>query len=259
MQLIERYKSAFTWSGLIIGLIAVLYLVTVPFSASTDNLKKRQLDIAREIEKNLSAGVYRDEKNVQVLSEEIKYVEAKLAQIKGQVNFKSGLEYQLPAAKQEWLITLQAKARALQKKMEKIAADKGVQIPNSIEIPSDIQSDAIPLYFEKLDMMEQLMNYAIESDVDEVAAIGLSAVLSDFGSTSSGGKPVNPADAANIVSIKVSGSFKSISKFIYRLTSATRLLCLEKAVLETAKPELDKVTITIAVSAVKVKDDNQTK
>ncbi|MFH1227448.1 MAG: hypothetical protein V1701_06045 [Planctomycetota bacterium] len=259
MQLVERYKTAFTWGGLIIGLIAVLYLVTIPFSANYDSLKKRQLDIVRDIEKNLSTGFYRDDKSVQALTEEVNYVEGKLAQLKGQINFKPGAEYQLPPAKPDWLITLQSKAKALQKKMEKTAAEKGVRIPNSIEIRSDIPPDDIPLYFEKIDMMDQILNYAVDSGVDEVLAIGSDGILGDFNQTGSGVRQAKSADAPNIVPIRVSGSFKSINKFIFRLISATRMLSLEKAVLETAKPEVDKTVLTVAVSAVKVKNDNPTK
>lgn len=247
----SRYKDIILWSGLAIVLVAVVYLSVVPFSSDVRNYQSRQEQIIKDLSVKLANGTYNDDKNVQAISEEIKYSENRFNQLKEQINFKPGNDYQLPANKGDWLITLQSKTKALQKKTEKLAADKNIRIPASVDIPAEIPLDSIPAYFEKLDMMEQLLGYAIESGCEEVIAIGSEGSLGDFMLTS-GGRSSRPTDTtANIVPIKIRGNFKAVNKFIYLLTNAPRFLSLEKSLLENVRPEIDKIILTIAVSAAK--------
>jgi hypothetical protein len=239
----------------------VIYLILSSLYSGVQRFKDQQVKISDEVKMNLTKGVYNDEKNVSVITEEVKYIENKLGQLKGQINFKPGVNYQLPADKKDWLITLQSKAKLLQKKMETMAADKGVRVSCPIELPSDIPPDAVSVYFEKLDVMEQILGYAVESRCDEVIAIGTEGVLRDFVSTSAGGVRSAQASAipANIVPIKIIGNFNAINKFTYALISSSRFLCVEKVKLENIQPETDRLILTIAVKAVKIKDDSPIK
>lgn len=250
----NRYKDVIVWVGLAGVLAVAVYLARVPFSSDARDYENRREQMLKEMGLKLANGTYNDEKNVQTISEEIRYGENRLNQLKGQISFKPGSEYQLPANKGDWLVTLQSKAKALQKKMEKLAADKNVRLPGSIDVPSEILIDNIPLYFEKVDIMEQLLGYAIESGCEEVSAIGSEGSLADFMLAK---KPADPS--ANIVPIKVRGNFKSVNKFAYLLVNAPRFLCLEKVLLENVRPEIDKVVLTVAVSAAKIKYDSPTK
>ncbi|MBI4712680.1 MAG: hypothetical protein HY762_05200 [Planctomycetes bacterium] len=233
--------------------LAVYYLVLAPFHQEANELKEQQAKTIKTIETDFRSGNIRDRKDIANITDELKYVDGKLSQLKERVTFRLRPDYQLPAEKRDWLITLQSRLKSLQKRTENTAAARGIKLP-ALEFQFNEAQD-LSLYFEELDVIDQLLSAAIESGCSEVLAVG---TASEIGPGGKGFHKHNTADAAagkNLVPIKIKGTFESLMRLVHMIQSpeqaSGRFLALESVVLESDQPDVDTMTGTIIVSGVK--------
>ncbi|MEK7310234.1 MAG: hypothetical protein AAB038_05395 [Planctomycetota bacterium] len=224
----------------------------------TANLQEQQYKLRSEIETKVKKGQFLSEKSIQNAQEEIKFVEGIFSSLRNRINFKPlpGYEIQPTRRQDELTVNFQSLHKDTQKRMEKTAAQKGVPIPAKIEFPlSRASEETIRLYYERLDILEQLVNLAMASNCLKIIDWGVSE--NDFKEFRDI-KDVNfksAVGAKNLVLIKVNGTFNSITQFVGLLRSAERFVSLEKMVISnTGGPDSDNVTVAFIAAGVKLEE-----
>ncbi|MFH1231248.1 MAG: hypothetical protein V1709_07095 [Planctomycetota bacterium] len=248
--LIKEKKFVLFVIGVLILVFAVYYLFIAPNQRETIRLKAEQATIRLEIENRVKKGDFIAEKSIQNAAEELKFMENRYATLKDRINFKPLPGYQLPGSK-DLIVNFQTLLKEAQKRMEKKAAQKGIPIPSKLEFP--LTNDKIVLYYEKLDMIEQLVNLVMDSNCQKIISFGVTE--SDFKDFSDIKEIMKTNSCTkNMVFIKINGSFNSIMKFVNLLKNAGRFIALEKAIIENTNPDSDKITATFIIAGVKLAD-----
>ncbi|MFH0887946.1 MAG: hypothetical protein V1871_01910 [Planctomycetota bacterium] len=256
--LIKEKKFVLLIIGTLILVLGGYYLFIIPNQQEILRLKQEQSKIRLDIENKVKKGDFIAEKSIQNAEEELKFMESRYSTLKNKIKFKSLAGYQLPDINKqpgELILNFQTLVKEAQKRMEKKAAQKGIPIPSKFEFPlTNASSDKISLYYEKLDMIEQLVNLAMECNCQKVISFG--ATESDFKEFKDIKETVIKTNLGtkNLVFIKINGSFDSIMKFINLLRNAERFIALEKAIIENANPDSDNITATLIIAGVKLAD-----
>lgn len=255
--LIKEKKFVLLIIGTLILVLGGYYLFIIPNQQEIIRLKQEQSKIRLEIESKVKKGDFIAEKSIQNAEEELKFMESRYSTLKNKIKFKSLAGYQLPDIKElgPLIVSFQTLVKEAQKRMEKKAAQKGIPIPSKFEFPlTNVSSDKIFLYYEKLDMIEQLINLAMDCNCQKVISFG--ATESDFKEFKDIKETVIKTNSGtkNIVFIKINGSFDSIMKFINLLRNAERFIALEKAIIENTNPDSDNITATLIIAGVKLAD-----
>jgi hypothetical protein len=182
-------------------------------------------------------------------------VENRASALRNRITFTPLPGYEIPAIQRpdELVVNFQSLLKETQKRMEKNAAQKGIPIPAKIEFPlSKAAAEAVRLYYERLDILEQLVNMAMDSNCLKIMEWGVSE--NDFREFREF-RELNfksSAGSKNLVLIKINGTFDSIVRFVSRLRTAERFLCLEKMALNSGGPDLDNVTAAFIVAGLKL-------
>ena len=256
--LIEHKKfTAFVLVTLFALLVEYYYFIS-GIQDETSDLQEQQYKLRSEIETKVKKGPFISEKSIQNAEEEIKFVERRFSALHNRINFKplSGYQIQATRRQDELIVNFQSLLKDTQKRMEKAAAQKGIPIPAKLEFPLNKASDeTIRLYYERLDILEQLVNLAMASNCLKVIDWGVSE--NDFREFRDI-KEINFKSALgvkNLVSIKINGTFSAMTQFISRLRGAERFVSLEKmAVSNTGGPDSDNITVTFIVAGVKLEE-----
>jgi len=238
-------------------LIEYYYFIAEIHNETTD-LQEQQYNLRSEIENKVKKGPFISEKSILNAQEEIKFVESRFSALRSRINYKPLAGYQIPTMQRqdELIVNFQSLLKDTQKRMEKNAAQKGISIPAKLEFPlSKVPEETLRLYYERLDILEQMVNLAMESTCLKVTDWGVSEndfkEFRDF-------KELNFKSAVgtkNLALIKINGTFSSIMKFISRLRNAERFVSLEKMVISnTGGPDSDNVTGAFIVAGVKLEE-----
>jgi len=254
--LIEHKKfTVFVLVTLFLLLVEYYYFIS-GIQDETSGLQAQQYKLRAEIEAQVKKGPFLSEKSIQNAQEEIKFVEGRFSSLRNRINFKPlpGYEIQATRRQDELIVNFQSLLKDTQKRMEKNAAQKGVPIPAKIEFPlSKVSDETIRIYYERLDILEQLVNLAMASNCLKVIDWGITET--DFKDSREFKELYfkSALGAKNLVLIKVNGTFGSITQFISRLRSAERFVSLEKmAISNTGGPDSDNVTVTFIVAGIKL-------
>ncbi|HLD36237.1 MAG TPA: hypothetical protein VJC37_05910 [Planctomycetota bacterium] len=242
----------------LVALLAEYYYFIAGIQDETSELQAQQSKLRSDIETKVKKGPFLSEKSIQNAQEEIKFVENRFATLRNRLNFKPLAGYEVPVIQRQdqLIISFQSLLKDTQKRMEKAAAQKGVPLPAKLEFPlSKASEETIRLYYQRLDILEQLVNLAMDSNCLKVIDWGVSE--NDFREFRDI-KEINfksALGAKNLVLIKINGAFGSITQFISRLRSAERFVSLEKmAVSNTGGPDSDNITVTFVVAGVKLEE-----
>lgn len=253
--LIKEKKFVLFVIGTLILVFAVYYLFVIPNQEETVKLQEEQSKIRLEIENKVKKGDFIAEKSIQNADEELKFIENRCSTLKNKVNFKSLPGYQIPDVKSsELTVYFQTLLKDVQKRIEKKAAQKGIPLPSKFEFPlTNVVSDKIFLYYEKLDIIEQLVNLVMDSNCQKIISFGVTE--SDFKDYDIKETVTKTGSVTkNMVSIKINGTFDSIMKFVNLLKNAERFVVLEKAIIENINRDSDNIMATFIVAGVKLAD-----
>ncbi|MEW6027091.1 MAG: hypothetical protein AB1599_07350 [Planctomycetota bacterium] len=243
----------------VLATVALLLIEYRYFIAGTRDeiaaLQEQQYKMRADIGNKVKKGPFISEKSIPNAEEEIKYVEARYSALRNKINFKPLPGYEIPATRRqdELIVLFQSLLKDTQKRMEKTAAQKGIPIPAKLEFPlSRASEEAIRLYYERLDIVEQLVGMAMDSNCLKVVDWGVSeADFREFRDI----KDVSFKSAAgmkNMAFIRINGPFSSVMQFINLLRGAERFVSLEKMIISNANPDSDNVTATFIVAGVKL-------
>lgn len=255
--LIEHKKfTVFVLTTLILILVEYYYFIS-GIQDETSNLQEQQYKLRSEIETKVRKGPFLSEKSIQNAEEEIKFMDGRFSSLRNSINFKPLPGYQVPTTRRqdELTVNFQSLLKDTQKRMEKTAAQKGIPIPAKLEFPLNRTSEeTIRLYYERLDIIEQLVNLAMDSNCFKVIDWGVSENdfrefkdIRDLTSRSTLG-------IKNMAFIKMNGTFDSIMQFINLLRSAERFVSLERVIINNNTPDRDNVTATFIVAGVKLEE-----
>lgn len=255
--LIEHKKfTVFVLTTLILILVEYYYFIS-GIQEETSNLQEQQYKLRSEIETKVRKGPFLSEKSIQNAEEEIKFMDGRFSSLRNSINFKPLPGYQVPTTRRqdELTVNFQSLLKDTQKRMEKTAAQKGIPIPAKLEFPLNRTSEeTIRLYYERLDIIEQLVNLAMDSNCFKVIDWGVSE--NDFREF----KDIRDLTARstlgikNMAFIKMNGTFDSIMQFINLLRSAERFVSLERVIINNNTPDRDNVTATFIVAGVKLEE-----
>lgn len=223
----------------------------------TGILQEQQYKMRSDIETKVKKGFFISEKSIPNAESEIKYAEKKHLSLKNRINYKPLSGYEVPAVQRQdqLIVSFQSLLKDTQKRMEKNSAQKGIPIPAKLEFPlSRVSEETIRLYYERLDIIEQLANLAMDSNCLKVVEWGVSendfrefrdmkdlAVKSAFGTR-------------NMAFIRINGSFGSIMQFINLLRNSERFVSLERVAISNTNPDFDNITATFIVAGVKLEE-----
>lgn len=242
-------------AGLLI--LAEYYYFIAELRSETADLREQQYKMRADIENNVKKGRFLSERSLTNAQEEIKFLGNRTAALRARINFKPLPGYEIPAMQRpdELIVNFQSLLKETQNRMERTAAQKGIPIPAKLEFPlSKTSPEAIKIYYERLDMLEQMVALAMESNCLKILDWGVSENdFRDFREF----KTLSFKSAAgekNLILIKINGTFESISRFISRLRGAERFICLEKMALNSAGPDLDNITAAFVVASLKLEE-----
>lgn len=257
--LIEHKKFTVFVLATLLALLVEYYYFISGIQGETNELQAQQYKLRSEIETKVRRGQFISEKSILNAQEEIKFIEGKFSALRSRINFKpaAGYEIQPTRRQDELIVNFQSLLKDTQKRMEKNAAQKGVPIPAKLEFPlSKVSDETIRIYYERLDILEQLVNLAMASNCLKVLDWGVSET--DFKASQELLKELyfkSALGTKNLVLIKVNGTFGSITQFISRLRSADRFVSLEKMTISnTGGRDSDNVTVTFIVAGIKLEE-----
>jgi len=258
MHLIIEHKRfvVFVLATIIILLTEYYYFIA-EIRDETSALQDQQYKLRSEIETKVKKGPFISEKSISNAEDEIKYVGKKHLSLKNRINFKPLAGYEIPVTKRqdELIVNFQSLLKDTQKRMEKNAAQKGIPIPDKLEFPlSKASGETIRLYYERLDIVEQMVNMAMDGNCLKIIDWGVSE--NDFREFRDI-KEINVKNTfgtKNMVFIKINGSFSSIMQFINLLRNAERFVSLERMIISNVNPDSDNITTTFIVAGVKLEE-----
>jgi hypothetical protein len=255
--LIKEKQFVVFIAGSLVLILATYYFFIAPNQLEIIKLKETQSKMRLEIENKVKKGDFISEKSIQNAEEELKFIENRYSLLKKKISFKSLPDYQLPTIKRpdELTFNFQSLVKEVQKRMEIKAAQKGIPLPAKFEFPlTSVSVDKIILYYEKLDIIEQLVNLAMDSNCQKIISLGVTE--SDFKEFNDIKDTLIKTNSStrNIVFIKINGNFDSIIKFINLLRNTERFIAMEKAIIENSNPDSDNITATFIISGVKLAD-----
>jgi Tfp pilus assembly protein PilO len=255
--LIKEKKFVLFVLGALIFVFAAYYFFIAQTQQETIRLQEDQSKIRLEIDSNVKKGRFIADKSIQNAEEELKFIENRCSLLRNKINFKLLPGYQLPDIKRpdDLIVNFQTLLKEVQKRMEKTAAQKGIPIPSKLEFPlTNVSSDRILLYYERLDMIEQLVNLAMASNCQKIISFGVTeSDFKDFNDIKDTVIKTN-LTTKNMVFIKLNGNFASIMQFINLLLNIERFVALEKTIIENTNPGSDSITATFIVAGVKLAD-----
>lgn len=248
----EHKKFIIGIGGTAIGLLLFYLMVLSPIWEETVGLREKQAGLRLNIKKQSQRGFFQSQTGLKNLRDEHERLTKKLNGLKNRVNFRVTPEYALAMSGSDMLIDFHQNLQETRQRLKKMAIGKGVVMPASLGFPqADIQSTAIPTYFEKLDMMNQLVPLALESGCREILKVGWEK---DFPELVSGVIEEKKLFSKNMIGLEAKGSFSAVTRFIYALQTAPRLLPIERISVTNENPEVDSVNIKVLVSGIKIKD-----
>lgn len=252
MALWEEYKKFILG---IIGAIVFLALyntvILAPLRSDTEDMKTRQKEIREEIVSKIETGRFRGSKSVRNVLEETKRYEKKLVELNERLEFKVEKDYLIDPADPNLLINFRSLVEQVQRRLSRQGANQGIIIPRSLGFPeSDISTAALPEYFQQLDIMEQVVELALDIRCRQILEIGPAENFSDF----LGDVPLdNEFIKRNVIVIKTNADFDTTIKFIRTLQEAPRFLSLIRVSLKNDNPESDSLSAIIALAGLEIK------
>ncbi|MBI5778166.1 MAG: hypothetical protein HZA49_01750 [Planctomycetes bacterium] len=258
MHWIAEHKRfvVFVLATIILLLIEQYYFIA-EIKNETSALQEQQYKLRSEIETKIKKGPFISEKSIPNVEEEIKYATKKHLYLKNRINYKPLAGYEIPVTKRqdELIVNFQSLLKDTQKRLEKNSAQKGIPIPAKLEFPlSKASEETIRFYYERLDIVEQLMNLAMDSNCLKVIDWGVSE--NDFREFKDIKETVfkGPSGTKNMVFIRINGSFGSIMQCINLLRNAERFVSLERVIISNTNPDLDNITATFIVAGIKLEE-----
>lgn len=253
-MLLDNKKLVFYSAGIIILWVIIYFFIVAPLKDETTD-KIRELENVRvTINTKVSGGSFIDEINIKKISEEQKQMENKLAEFKKKILFEPRLPYQTDLSQQDLLIKFNTLLTSRYSQLQKIAGVKGIKIPVSLGFPSGtIPLTELPLYFERLDIIDQISSLVIEKGCQEISSIDIDKGVKEFldPSTLSG-----EFIKKDVVIIKLKVNYKTIGEIMYALNANIvmpngRFLAMPRISLQSDNPEIDLLTMTLAIGSVK--------
>lgn len=239
----------------IIVLACVYNFVAVPLQEKTADLRNEQRTIRAQMEKIAKTDVFTSEKSIKNAEEELKAMDARYAELKTRINFRPTADYQITAGIKfdELLVNFQSLLKDVQKRLDQKSAAQNIPIPVKLEFPlANATADTILIYYQKLDMIEQLVNLAMEAKFQQITAYGLTEV--DFKEFKDIKETVikTPLFTKNLVYVKLSGNYASILQFISLIQKSDRFIAVEKVILDNDNKDLDNINSTFVIAGVKL-------
>ncbi|MDI6733355.1 MAG: hypothetical protein QME51_05070 [Planctomycetota bacterium] len=258
MYWIIEHKKFVTFVVLAAILILIEYLFFIAGTLGETNiLREEQQKLQSEIERKVRKGQFLSDRSILNAEEELKFLQNRYNLLRNKIHFKPSSAYQIPAIKRpgDLIVNFQSLLKDTIKRMEKMAAQRGVSVPAKLDLPlTNVPEETIRLYYEKLDIIEQAVTLAMESRCEKI--IGWGVTDSDFKEFKDIKEPVFKTILAtrNLVFIRFQGSFDSIGRFIKSLQNNERFISVERATLINTNPDSDSIQATFIVAVVKLAD-----
>lgn len=248
-------KKLFVWTIIVAFAWGVLYyFITAPLKEDViklrDDLRKTRLSIG--LRRGGSADVDRLEK----ITEDQKRIEKETSVLKDKLLFKPRPEYQAERQTENLLIRFKQLIDNKYSELYKMALTRGIKkFPNSLGFPKTTSQAELPLYFERVDVIDQTIKLLIETGCSEIYAITPDRDAKDFKDFVDPSILLNDLIRKDVVVVKFRTDFKSAGEIIYKLNSfirrGERFLVSPRISLESDTADTDIVTMTIAVGGLK--------
>lgn len=242
----EHKKFIIVTVGVVLVFLLVYLIIIAPARRATAEAKSQSELVKKEIDSIIGSGEVKEAKSIENLERERERLAKKLSELKQRMIFKPEPVY-LGKGKIEFYKLLQES----QRRLAKLATSKGITMPTSFGFPTgDIPVENLPRYFERLDIIVQVIDLAIACDLTDILSVGQEQDIHNF---LPGVNLANDFTKYETVVIKLQGSFKSISDFLYKLLVAPRFLSLIRVSLENDDPNVDSIKLTLAVGGLKTR------
>jgi hypothetical protein len=226
-----------------------------PFNEETENIKENTVKMRTTINASLIHGdSLLDEINLKKILEEQGFLEKKIAGIKNKILFIPNSAYSAKIPEEDMSIKFNSFLTAKYLQIQKSAALKGIKIPLTLGFRNDaIPHDLLPVYFERLDIIEQMSIFAIEKGCKEIISVEMDNNIGGFlDQNSLTGKYIKKD--AIVMRLKV--NFKTAVEIVYSLISENidskrRFIAIPRISMQSENIDLDLLTMTLAVGSVK--------
>lgn len=240
-----------TAAVILVGLLTYLIIIA-PARRKTAEAQEQSEQIQQKISARVSAGQIQDDKNIGSLIREKERIEEKLSELKQRMLFRLHPRYETDPADSEILIEFNMLLQERKDLLIKSATRRGITIPNSFGFPTrNISELDLPDYFERLDIIERVINLAIPCGVAGILSINQAVDTRTF---LFGMSLENKFIRYQPVVIKFKSDFKTISDFLYELLVTPRFLALLRVSLENDNPNVDSIKLTLAVGGLKAEE-----
>ncbi|MEK7448067.1 MAG: hypothetical protein AAB019_01130 [Planctomycetota bacterium] len=245
---------------LTLGVMTVVALVFYffwlgPVWKDITSTRQEQSKLRTEISQHSSRGGFYGQESIRNIKTENQELAQKLNNLKDRVHFRVSPKYSALGGSgqpgQNLLIDFHQRLQELQKDLQKKSVAGNIELPSSLGFPtSNIQPEIIPDYFEKLDLVEQVVTLALESGCRKILKVGPANLFPEL---AGGGLVQNEWCNKNMVGLEAIGPFAAVVKFLQALQSDRRILPVERIILTNDNQSVDSVQVKILVSGIKIK------
>jgi hypothetical protein len=223
----------------------------------TVNLRENQNKLKTDIENRVKKGIFIRDKSIQNAEEELKFMENDFSSLNNKIHFRPSSGYQSPTIKRpdDLILNFQSLLKEVQKRFEKNSAQKGISIPAKLDFPlTNVSTETITSYYERLDMIEQMVNLAMVSNCQKI--IGWGVTETDFKDFKDVKEIVIKTSSAikNMAFIKIQTNFTALMHMINMLRRPDRFISLEKLIIENSNPDVDSFVVTFVVASIKLSE-----
>jgi hypothetical protein len=244
---------------LIIAWIFIYTMVIESIKETNAELKRALENDRAKIGSILSRSGGIDDSVLKKISEEQKRVEGKLFKAKEKTFFRPRPEYTIDPSQSDLLIKFNVLLGTKYSRLKKAATAKEIKFPVSFGFPTEnITANNVLSYFEKLDVIDRIISLAIEKGCYEIISVNMEKGVKDFLDAT---LLDNGFFRTEAVVIKLKAKFKPAAEIIYALNENGAqnegFLSIPRISLESADPEADLLTMTLALGVIKKISGNQ--
>lgn len=249
----SEYKRFIIIAGAVLLVWLLTYLIIIgPARQKTFEARSESELIQKKIDGRNQAGQMQDDRNINSVMRERERMEEQLSELKQKMLFQLHPRYKIDPEDQDVLIKFHMLLQERKNLLKKSATRQGIVIPDSFGFPTrNILPSALPGYFEQLDIIEQVIDLAIDYKVAEVLSINQTKDSQIF---LGGVNLENEFLKYCPVVIRFRGDFKSISGFLYQALVGSRFLSLVRVSLQNNDPNVDAITLTLAVGSLRTQE-----
>lgn len=236
--------------GALILLFVIIHLTFTPASAARDKattIEKRVKEV-RESER------FRDANDIETLEQEIATLKALLGQVQKDVVFHANDVFAIEKG-EDLVAAFSGKRDKANKDLTKLASNAGASFPDNFgfEKASDPGSgpavDDMPVYLERLDLIDRASRLAIECGVKKIESFTQGDSMErEMGPVAKGDEFIG----RNCVRMVAGGTFEAVMRFLHGLEQRGRYAALLECSLDKAEFETDFVKGTFTLAALHI-------